>query len=1563
MLKLQLPSRFLVKFFFACLPMFSVTIATADDTDIFLGSNTASASGALPNVLFILDNSGSMQNSARDANGISTGQTRMEAMKDAFNEIMGTVSGINVGIMRFNAPGGSIEYPVTNISNVLETTDLQTMPDMFVSADDAIEAPTSGVVVLDDTALRLGFQPSGGTQNVMGYIQHQEDDREESNSGYEMDGIYINMNTSQLSAVRYFDLDIPRGATILSARLEFTSPTSGYTGDATIEISGQAADNPIRFTAAQDDLKNRYNNERTTNAVTWSIPNAQAWNYGSVHSSPDLTDVVQEIVNRGDWDDNDAMVFFLKGTAGPGQRSGTLFRNSSSSTQGANGTNTKLYIQYNVAPTNIPKMTGLRFQQVNIPQGATITSARVNFIASSTVNTTDGLKLRVRAEDVDDAQAFTTGAFDLSARAKTSTEIVWEPEAEWTINESMTGPDITSVMQEVVDRAGWCGNNSMAVYLEPTADSPTGSRLAYAVDGDLEQHAELVVAYTGGDAGCMNQIWNKRVNSREDDAEEYTSGSVTNSSSDLDVESNIVSGIRFESIPAIQGATILDAYIEVAAYGNDSGSMSFTIHGHDHNNSPAFVNSYRNITNRTKTSNQITWSPVDFVDDQVYRSPELTDIVQEIVNRSGWLAGNSLSLILTASGSSTDRDIATYDSSPGMAPKLILKIGDGGTSSTALTVGSHINNLVQNLDARTWTPIVDSLYEAALYYKGDAVDYGQSRELFTPKHGTTSRRYKRVSVEGSYSGAPINRPSGCSIDNLDASACSDTFIPTSPTPTYISPIVSDCQSNHIVLLTDGEANNNHSVDRIKTLTGNSTCDLDSSDGDEMCGRTLVEWLANTDLAPSLSAAPNTVTTHTIAFNLANDNAVDFLEDLAELGGGTFNTANTSAELADAFDAIIRNVISRDSTFTSPGATVNQFNRLTNREEIYFSVFKPDATPRWDGNLKRYKLRGDPAVIVDANDQEAIDPQTGFFKPSAQSVWSSEVDGAYVGRGGAASQLPDTVANRKVYTYLSGAADPTEDLSAPVNELSAYNPEITIAMLGATDAAHRNQLLKWIRGEDVLDEDGDSITAEARKHMGDPLHSIPHLVTYGGTESNPDITIYYSTNEGFIHAVNAATGEEQFAFMPEDLFSNIRPQYANSGSFSHPYGMDGSIMSWVNDKDFDNNIETGSGDFVYIYTGMRRGGRNYYALDVSNRDAPELLWQIQGGSGDFAKLGQTWSKPVKTKVKIDDKERDVLLFAGGFDPAIDSTPNSRVVSTMGNAIYMVDATTGERLWMASKDITGANGLNATEMKYAIPSDLSVLDINFDGLADQIYVGDMGGQVWRFDITNGNNASNLIDGGVIAALGRDSSVDARRFFFRPDIALVGASGAPKLAIAMGSGHINEPLETTTENKFYVILQDDLFAAPESGYTTLTETDLDDRTDKLSSDGTTSGWYIDLEANGEKNLSSPLIVGGNLLFTSYEPAIAANACSGVTGIGRLYLVDLATAQPSADLDNSDNLDKSDRSRTLTSPSIPPTPKLLFPDEAVQPVLLVGPEQPIPDVTLLETDEWQPVFWMENR
>ena len=82
--------------------------------------------------------------------------------------------------------------------------------------------------------------------------------------------------------------------------------------------------------------------------------------------------------------------------------------------------------------------------------------------------------------------------------------------------------------------------------------------------------------------------------------------------------------------------------------------------------------------------------------------------------------------------------------------------------------------------------------------------------------------------------------------------------------------------------------------------------------------------------------------------------------------------------------------------------------------------------------------------------------------------------------------------------------------------------------------------------------------------------------------------------------------------------------------------------------------------------MRRGGNHYYALDVTDRNAPRYLWQIDGGAGDFARLGQSWSEMTLAKVPFNDEDKVVLLFGGGYDENQD-IDNPVTDDTMGRAI--------------------------------------------------------------------------------------------------------------------------------------------------------------------------------------------------------------------------------------------------------------------------------------------------------
>ena len=189
------------------------------------------------------------------------------------------------------------------------------------------------------------------------------------------------------------------------------------------------------------------------------------------------------------------------------------------------------------------------------------------------------------------------------------------------------------------------------------------------------------------------------------------------------------------------------------------------------------------------------------------------------------------------------------------------------------------------------------------------------------------------------------------------------------TPVYTSPILHECQANHLIMVSDGAANNDPvAVARAKSLV-NGTCPAYTDEG--RCAVEIADYLKENDLRPDLPGN-QTVTTHTIGFNLNSQ----WLSDIATEGGGYFE-AESSSELVDAVLAIINNTETVDSTFVAPGAAIDQFSRVAHRNDVYLALFRPSATPEWSGNLKHYDLKGKPVNLFDADNKVAVNADGSF----------------------------------------------------------------------------------------------------------------------------------------------------------------------------------------------------------------------------------------------------------------------------------------------------------------------------------------------------------------------------------------------------------------------------------------------------------------------------------------------------------------------------------------------------------------------------------------------------------
>jgi len=170
---------------------------------------------------------------------------------------------------------------------------------------------------------------------------------------------------------------------------------------------------------------------------------------------------------------------------------------------------------------------------------------------------------------------------------------------------------------------------------------------------------------------------NVRVSSSSDDAEESASGSVTFTSAYLELvysTSNQIVGMRFKNLSIPKGATILNAYIQFQTGMTNTTLTSLTIVGQANDNAKSFSNSRRNISMRAKTAASVEWSPVAWTvineSGVNQRTSDISTIIQEIVNRPGWLSGNSLVLIITGTG---QRTAWSFNGLPSGAPLLHIE--------------------------------------------------------------------------------------------------------------------------------------------------------------------------------------------------------------------------------------------------------------------------------------------------------------------------------------------------------------------------------------------------------------------------------------------------------------------------------------------------------------------------------------------------------------------------------------------------------------------------------------------------------------------------------------------------------------------------------------------------------------------------------------------------------------------------------------------------------------------------------------------------------------------------
>ena len=620
------------------------------------------------------------------------------------------------------------------------------------------------------------------------------------------------------------------------------------------------------------------------------------------------------------------------------------------------------------------------------------------------------------------------------------------------------------------------------------------------------------------------------------------------------------------------------------------------------------------------------------------------------------------------------------------------------------------------------------------------------------------------------------------------------------------------------------------------------------------------------------------------------------------------------------------------------------------------------------------VRGDPAFELEGDDQGQLrfDALTFWtdvatLPPGDGETIPDNADGRVVARGGAGQKIDGFVDYSTdqggVVRYFIGDTNADSPVEGYPPRQLFYEPQVgrefapfdanatTLEVLKPlldprgelTDEAILN-LIKWARGQDT--DNGESTARDWI--MGEVMHSRPVALNYGATSgysrSNPNIRLLFGSGEGVFHILENTdtnaneTGREVFGFYPRALMADISLRHENTTTaLSKRYGVDGAPVVLKNDRNGDGTIDHTAGDEAYVYFGLRRGGSSYFALDISNPDAvPGLLWKIDPtAGGSFEELGLTFSTPVVGKINYNGVPVDVLVFAGGYNGGWNADYTARRGKDLsadddavGNAIYIVNARTGELVWKAVRGVTGASSNTHYEhagLVDSIPSTVSAL-VTPAGIIHRVYVGDSGGAVWRVDLPQSHGGDDnhrrdqwfitkLADLGFDAAESGGAAGEDRRFFHAPDIVHSFDDAGDFDGVLIQSGNRADPNETLVENYLFYIkdrqiesgsdlvrAQNDVSHPPGRYHFTdlLDQTTCIVGTEEVTQDEDSigcadrvleSGWKVRYVEPGEKGLSTPLTDGGRVFVSTFIPG-DANVCSSRLGRGQLHVLQLKDA-----------------------------------------------------------------------
>jgi type IV pilus assembly protein PilY1 len=468
------------------------------------------------------------------------------------------------------------------------------------------------------------------------------------------------------------------------------------------------------------------------------------------------------------------------------------------------------------------------------------------------------------------------------------------------------------------------------------------------------------------------------------------------------------------------------------------------------------------------------------------------------------------------------------------------------------------------------------------------------------------------------------------------------------------------------------------------------------------------------------------------------------------------------------------------------------------------------------------------------------------------------------------------------TYVSATAGLSQFCPSGGNCLSATaQSNNTIATAGAAGEA----LVNFLRGERTNEGTfyrkrvhvlGDVVSSEAR-YVQAPLFNYSD-VNYGAfktAKTTRSGSVYVGANDGMMHAFDATTGKELWAYIPGMVLPELYKLADKDYSTKHQYYVDASPEVGDICPNAPGGICTSSQWKTILVGGLNRGGKGYYALDITDPASPQLLWEFTD-----ATLGYTYGNPKITKLE---NGTWVVLVSSGYNNA----------DGVGR-LYVLNANTGTLI----RTISTGVGTSTAPSGVARISAHSTTAMT-DNTTTAAYGGDTLGNLWRFDI-NGDIGAPGYDAQRLISFTNDAG-DPQPITVKPLEATI--NGKPIVYVGTGRFLGVSDVGNRQTQSFYAVmdkLDASTYGNPRTAGSTFVRQTLSTSTCpanassstcspgevvRLSSNNlvdwtTKTGWFMDFLSAGERSTTDPALGLGTLLFTTITPESSTMSACGASG-----------------------------------------------------------------------------------